>query len=275
MEFVLALLALIWFSFLLLVLAVLGLGWLLNRGRRGSAGGVMAAELLELLERLEARLERLEGLDKTERLERLDQTEQLQLLGLEARQRPETGAGSAGVGPPRLPPLALPKPSAPLPPSEPPAQGRSLARRLERGIENWTGRLGAAAVVAGVTFLLLHSAYRLEPAQRFLLTLLAAAALAGLSLWLARRPSWRELSEWIRSAAGAIVLLACAAAGGLPGLGLQWIDQPLPALAILLLGIGLNLLLAWRSRRQALAAAHLVFSLVPLAIVPPRRWPWP
>ncbi|MCP9841712.1 hypothetical protein KBY93_13890 [Synechococcus sp. J7-Johnson] len=269
MEFVLAVLALIWFTFLLLVLAVLGLGWLLNRGRRGSAGGVMAPELLERLERLEARLERLEGLGQTERLERLDQPERLQLLGLEPQQRPETGVGSAGVRPSRLPPLELPKPSVPPPPLEPPVLGRSLAKRLERGIENWTGRLGAAAVVAGVTFLLLHSAYRLEPAQRFLLTLLAAAALAGLSLWLARRPSWRELSEWIRSAAGAIVLLACAAAGGLPGLGLQWIDQPLPALAILLLGIGLNLLLAWRSRRQALAAAHLVFSLVPLAIVPP------
>ncbi len=272
MEFVLALLALIGFTILLLVLAVLGLGWLLNRGRRGSAGGVMAAELLERLERLEARLERLEGLkgfDQTERLERLDQTEPALLRELESRQRAETGVGSAGVRPPRLPPLASPTPSAPPPPPGSSVQGRSLAKRLESGIENWTGRLGAAAVVAGVTFLLLHSAYRLEPAQRFLLTLLAAGALAGLSLWLARRPSWRELSEWIRSAAGAIVLLACAAAGGLPGLGMQWIDQPLPALAMLLLGIGLNLLLAWRSRRQALAAAHLVFSLVPLAIVPP------
>ncbi|CAK6690550.1 hypothetical protein [Synechococcus sp. CBW1107] len=256
MEFLLALLALIGLTVLLLGLAVLGLGWLLNRSRQGSASGAIAQELLQRLDRLEARLERLE-----------------------ARQAPEAGVVSAGVRPPRVPsrPAGQPlrqkvmAPAPPLasPPPGAPPQNQAFAKRLEQSIENWTGRLGAAAMVAGVTFLLLHSAYRLEPAQRFLLTLLAAAALAGLSLWLARRPSWRELSDWIRSAAGAIALLACAAAGGLPGLGLQWIDQPLPALAILLLGIGLNLLLAWRSRRQALAAAHLVLSLVPLAIVPP------
>lgn len=258
MEFLLALLALIGLTVLLLGLAVLGLGWLLNRSRQGSASGAIAQELLQRLDRLEARLERLE-----------------------ARQAPEAGIVSAGVRPPRVPsrPAGQPlrqkvmAPAPPLasPPAGAPPQNQAFAKRLEQSIENWTGRLGAAAMVAGVTFLLLHSAYRLEPAQRFLLTLLAAAALAGLSLWLARRPSWRELSDWIRSAAGAIALLACAAAGGLPGLGLQWIDQPLPALAILLLGIGLNLLLAWRSRRQALAAAHLVLSLVPLAIVPDRK----
>ncbi len=252
MEFLLALLALTGLTLLLLVLllAVLGLGWLLNRSRRGNVSGAIAEELLQRLDRLEARLERLE-----------------------ARQAPGAGLVSASARPPRVPPppapsLASASPPAAAPPGPPP-RNPSFVKRLEQGIENWTGRLGAAAVVAGVTFLLLHSAYRLEPAQRFLLTLLAAAALAGLSLWLARRPSWRELSEWIRSAAGAIALLACAAAGGLPGLGLQWIDQPLPALAILLIGIGLNLLLAWRSRRQALAAAHVVLSLVPLAIVPP------
>ncbi|CAK6696325.1 hypothetical protein I1E95_00755 [Synechococcus sp. CBW1107] len=253
MEFLLALLALTGLTLLLLVLllAVLGLGWLLKRSQRGTIGGAIAEELLQRLDRLEARLERLEG--------------------LEVRQAPEGGLVSAGVRPPRVSPAPPPvsaSPPAPAP-SGAPSRNPSVVKRLEQGIENWTGRLGAAAVVAGVTFLLLHSAYRLEPAQRFLLTLLAAAALAGLSLWLARWPSWRELSEWIRSAAGAIALLACAAAGGLPGLGLQWIDQPLPALAILLLGIGLNLLLAWRSRRQALAAAHVVLSLVPLAIVPP------
>lgn len=249
MEFLLVLLALTGLT--LLLLAVLGLGCLLKRSQRGAFGGAIAEELLQRLDRLEARLERLER--------------------LEVRQAPKAGVVSAGVRPPRVSPEAPPvsaTPPAPAP-SGAPSRNPSFVKRLEQGIENWTGRLGAAAVVAGVTFLLLHSAYRLEPAQRFLLTLLAAAALAGLSLWLARRPSWRELSEWIRSAAGAITLLACAAAGGLPGLGLQWIDQPLPALVILLLGIGLNLLLAWRSRRQALAAAHVVFSLVPLAIVPP------
>ncbi|MCX5932625.1 MAG: hypothetical protein NTW83_12590, partial [Cyanobacteria bacterium] len=150
MEFVLALLALIGFTVLLLVLAVLGLGWLLNRSRRGSSSGAMAEELLQRLERLEARLERLEGLEglgQTERLERLDQTEPAQLRELEARQRAETGVGSAGVRPPRLPPLASPTSSAPPPSPEPAPQGRSLATRLEQGIENWTGRLGAAAVV--------------------------------------------------------------------------------------------------------------------------------
>ncbi|MBC1262118.1 hypothetical protein FQK07_12770 [Synechococcus sp. BSF8S] len=242
-EFVLTLLVLIGLTVLLPVVAVLGLGRLLSRSRRGSLRGAETDQLLQRLERLEARLDRLEGVE------------------LPVVERPEATLGSVGLAP-------APEPS-PAPSPVPSRRGPSFVRRLEQGVENWTGRLGAAAVVAGVTFLLLHSVYRLGPAQRFLLTLMAAAGLAGLSFWLARRPSWRDLSEWIRSAAGAITLLACAAAGGLPGLGLQWIQEPLPALALLLLGIGLNLLLAWRSRRQALAAAHLVLTLVPLAIVPP------
>jgi len=139
----------------------------------------------------------------------------------------------------------------------------------QRFIENWTGILGALVVVAGVTFVGIYTALQLAPVYRFLLTLGVAAALVAGSFALERREHWRKFGGWLRSAGAAIALFACAAAGGLPGLGLQWIDAPLPALGLLLAGIAANLFLAWSGGVQVLATLHVLLSLVPLAIVPP------
>ncbi len=129
--------------------------------------------------------------------------------------------------------------------------------------------LGAVVVVAGVTFVGIYTALRLAPFYRFLLTLGAAGALVAGSLALQRRENWRRFGGWLRSAGAAIALFACAAAGGLPGLGLQWVFAPLPALGLLLAGIAVNLLLAWSAGLQVMATLHVLLSLVPLAIVPP------
>ncbi len=246
---------------------------LLRRRARRTVQEAAQAAQAPLLERLNALEQRLVRLERRE-------------AGFRAGSEPPAGPGQRpvllpGELPPPAPPAprppepVIPEPVVPVPAGAGPAAATPAAprtggwRRLERGIENWTGRLGAAAVVAGVTFLLVHTAFRFDPFQRFLLTLALAAVLAGLAAWLERRRPWRELGQWLGAAAGAIALLGCAAAGGLPGLGLQWIREPAAALGVLLAGILLNLLLAWRARRQALAAFHLVVALLPLAIVPP------
>lgn len=143
-------------------------------------------------------------------------------------------------------------------------------QRLEQAfVENWTGILGAVVLVAGVTFLGIYTALRMEPLARFLMTLAGAGALGGLSLAARRRTDWQALAQWLQSSAAAVLLFACAAAGGLPGLGLQWLYAPLPALSLLLGGVAVNLTLAWLSRTQTFASLHVVLSLLPFAIVPP------
>lgn len=135
-------------------------------------------------------------------------------------------------------------------------------------IENWTGILGAVVVVAGMTFLGIYTALQLAPFYRFLMTIAVAGALVGASEFLRRRESWQALAQWVRSAGAAIFLFACAASGGLPGLGLQWIEAPTPALALLLLGLAVNLYLAWTAVTQRFASLHIILGLLPLTIVP-------
>jgi hypothetical protein len=183
-------------------------------------------------------------------------------------------------GPQEIAPEAVAAEAA-APPAEAPPPGPRPVERVvselkrrrheieQRFIENWTGILGALVVVAGVTFVGIYTALQLAPVYRFLLTLGVAGALVGGSLALERRESWRKFGGWLRSAGAAIALFACAAAGGLPGLGLQWIHAPLPALGLLLAGIAANLFLAWSGGVQVLATLHVLLSLVPLAIVPP------
>lgn len=153
-------------------------------------------------------------------------------------------------------------------PDEP---GAWAARRRDfeqRFMANWTGVLGAMVVVAGITFVGIYTAVRLPPFQRFLMTLAASGALLAASWLLGRRASWHALAGWVRSAGAAVLLLACAGAGGLPGLGLQWVADPWAALALLVVGIGANLALAAASA-QAASTLHVLLSLLPLAIVPP------
>ena len=126
-----------------------------------------------------------------------------------------------------------------LPPPRTPVTPSPLEEHLRRFehmfIENWTGILGTVVVVAGVTFIGIYTALRLPPFYRFLMMVGAAVALGAASTFLRRRESWWPLAEWVRSAAAAIFMFACAASGGLPGLGMQWIEASTPALELLLL----------------------------------------
>jgi len=174
---------------------------------------------------------------------------------------------------PKAPLARATAPAEAAPPPAPETERVSVlaVRRHEleqRFMENWTGILGAVVVVAGVTFVGIYTALRLEPFYRFLLTLAAGGVLVGASVVLGRKDNWRDFASWLRSAGAAIVLFACAAAGGLPGLGLQWIFVPLPALALLLAGIGANLYFAYAGGTQLFASLHVLLSLLPLALVP-------
>src|SRR5262245_23564408 len=142
-------------------------------------------------------------------------------------------------------------------------------RRFEQMFsENWTGVLGAVVLVAGVTFIGIYTALHLAPFYRFLMTVGAAGVLGSASIFLRRREVWRPLAEWVRSAAAAILLFACAASGGLQGLGLQWIDSATPAIELLLLGIAVNLYLSWTATAQTFGSLHVALSVLPLLIVP-------
>ncbi len=180
----------------------------------------------------------------------------------EARSQPEAQ--------PRLT-AALAPLATPVPPAAPRPSGANGGpwKRIERLlVENWSGLLGVLVVVAGVTFLTINAGLQLGPRERFLLTLLAGGGLALPSLLWGRRPRWRDLTDAMRSGGGALVLFACAASGGLPQLGLQWIEQPAPALALLAAGVAANLALAAIARTAAIASLHVAVSLVPLAIGP-------
>ncbi len=180
----------------------------------------------------------------------------------------------APAPPPQAPPASLPAGAPPRGPLQgsrrpPPVREALLWKRVEGLlVENWSGLLGVLVVVAGVTFVIINVGLQLDARQRFLLTLLAGAALALPSLVWGRQERWRDLTDGMRSGGGALVLFACAAAGGLPRLGLQWIDAAAPALALLAAGVVLNLALAAIARTPSTASLHVAVSLVPLAIGP-------
>jgi len=135
-------------------------------------------------------------------------------------------------------------------------------------IENWTGILGVVVLVAGVTFLAVSLALRLGPLARFLLVLLVALAMVLPSVLWGRRQRWRRLSLWMRSGGAALILFACVAAGGLPELGLRWLNDPLQALALVVMGMAINLAVATVARQQTTASLHVVVNLLPLLLIP-------
>ncbi len=183
----------------------------------------------------------------------------------EARSQPEVVAAGVATTAQRPPaPLAAPT-AAPRPRGATGGPWKRIERLL---VENWSGLLGVLVVVAGVTFLTINAGLQLGPRERFLLTLLAGGALALPSVLWGRRQRWQDLTDAMRSGGGALVLFACAAAGGLPQLGLQWIEAPAPALALLAAGVAANLALAAIARTAAIASLHVAVSLVPLAIGP-------
>lgn len=275
----------------LVALLLVGLiGLLLRRPRRDPLIGELQAQLIALERRIRALELTLQALAPPLLRERGERGERGELREREADPRAAASqpmAPQPGTPPAESPdantlqkPGVRPAPVTPVTPAPPQPQPRPMPApraatdddwwpQLGRlWSENWTGILGTAAVVAGVTFVAINLALRLDALQRFLLVSAAAAGLAVPSLLAGRRERWRDLCDWMRSGGGALFLFACTAAGGLPQLGLRWIEQPEPALALLSLGLAVNLAVAGIARTQTVAALHVVLSLIPLTIGP-------
>lgn len=171
-----------------------------------------------------------------------------------------------------------PAPTPPLPKYVSPAATNvkakpattSFWKKAERQfLENWTGILGAVIMVMGVAFLGGYAYLQMIPFHRFLLLVAFSALLMGLFSFLCRKPQWLKLALWLRSSAAAILLFACVGAGGFPAL--QWLTDPLAALALLCLGIAVNLYFGFIGGRQAVAAIHVLLSLAALTAAPPTQ----
>jgi len=133
-------------------------------------------------------------------------------------------------------------------------------------IENWTGILGAVIMVVGVGFLGVYAALNLSAFNRFLIITAFAGILGGLFYYLKKQDKWLKLALWLRSSAGAIFLFACLGSAVIPGL--QWINDPMYGLLILIAGILLNLYLGYVGGNQVFASLHVLLSLVALSIAP-------
>ena len=241
---------------------------------------LLAGWILQSLS-LERRLRRLER--RTASLSQRFFALSLWSEALEKRQAGEPWPGRSGIAPAEEPaalepvaPVAM-EPAALLPVPVPVAplrlaRGKGAAgpwKRIERLlVESWSGLLGVLVVVAGVTFVTINAGLQLGARERFLVTLLAGGLLALPSLLRGRSERWRDLTDGLRSGGGALVLFACAAAGGLPQLGLQWLEDPAAVLALLAMCVAVNLGLAAMARTATIASLHVAVSLVPLAIAP-------
>lgn len=153
-------------------------------------------------------------------------------------------------------------------PQAKPSTGRW--RQLETQLlKNWTGVLGVAAIVAGVAFVAISAISVMAPVLRFLVVEGICLAMVIPSLLVKSDSSFRSLTLWLRSGAGALHLFATAAAITWPGLGLQWVDSAGLALALLGSAIGINLLLAQIAPSAWLSATHVLISLVPITAAAP------
>lgn len=173
----------------------------------------------------------------------------------------------------------MPAPAAPTAPGAPAAEGlwepapraprvpnprwEGLREQLK---SNWTGVLGAVILVTGVAFFGVLASLYIGPEGRFALILAFAAATYAGSLWLARKPLWQSFATWLVAISGATALFATVGAGGIDGL--KFIANEYLALGVLLAGIGINLVFAFRTDVQQAAALHVVLSLCALAVAP-------
>ncbi len=161
---------------------------------------------------------------------------------------------------------ALPGASAMSTPDRPSEFGARWSRLERQLIENWTGILGSAVLVAGITFIGGYTGLLLSPFYRCLLIVGAAVALGAGGVVLGRGNNWKLLAQWLKSSAAAVFLFACFASSAVPGLA--WLSDLPSALGLLLVGVAVNLLLAFAAESQPFASLHVVLSLLPLGLIP-------
>lgn len=139
----------------------------------------------------------------------------------------------------------------------------NVARKLQ---ENWSGVLGTIVLTAGIGYLGTYSAFKVSPFVRYIIILAASAGLVGAHLFLRRREYWRNLSDFILSASGAVVMFANVGASSVQWL--KWIENDMLALIFVGLGIAYNLFLAIRARNWIYSAFHYAIGIFVLFFLP-------
>ncbi|MBU44272.1 MAG: hypothetical protein CMN76_13710 [Spirochaetaceae bacterium] len=182
--------------------------------------------------------------------------------GVSPLQRPEVGPrNKVGASHPSTAPESTATPAVQK--SDTPDWWKKLERSLA---ENWTGILGTLILVVGVGFLGVYAALNMGPFTRFLMVLGIAAALFAASLFLVRHNHWKPVAYWLRSGAGAVLLVACLGSALFPAM--QWIHDENLALAVILAGVAANLALSWWASSQAFASIHTVLAVATVLILP-------
>lgn len=140
-----------------------------------------------------------------------------------------------------------------------------FAKTIERKFsENWTGFIGTLLLILGVGFLSIYTALKMAPVYRFFMICTVSAGLAGGSLYLKRKGYWELLTHWTKSAAAGLFLFACVGAGGIPAI--KWIHSLPLALLFLILGISVNLVAGFLSRKEFFVSVHTFFGLLALSV---------
>lgn len=144
------------------------------------------------------------------------------------------------------------------------ATGWGWAERQLAG--NWTGILGAGAVVVGTGFFGIFAALMMPPFLRFLLVLAFAGVLGIASVILGRTPAWEALARWVRSAAAAVVLVACV--GGVLFTPMRWVTSDVGGVLLVSVGVAVNLAAGLLAGGEVFAALHVVLGLLAVGMLP-------
>ncbi|EQA34998.1 membrane protein, PF10101 family [Leptospira inadai serovar Lyme str. 10] len=224
-------------------------------------------ELKEKVRQLEDRINELESPSKPSLRERdrIPDEKPISIkesIALPAKERTSSEAQKKSVASIRE---SVPQES-PSSPKKNPVKSQTWEKVETIVAQNWTGILGTIILVMGVGFLAIYAALKVSPMIRFLMVLGIAAGLYAVSLYLLTKEFWKQISYWLKSASGAVVLFACVGAASLPGM--KWVGNEILALVIVLCGITINLSLAWFASLQRFASLHVVLSLLALAILP-------
>jgi hypothetical protein len=132
--------------------------------------------------------------------------------------------------------------------------------------ENWAGFFGVSILVLGITFGTVYLSFFASPFIRFLMLIGIGVGFLGAGQFFRSKPLWQELSGWLQSASGAIILFACIGTGYFQAL--HFYQAPIIGLYLLFTGLIYNLVLAYLASKETLACLHVVISLLALMIVP-------
>ncbi|WP_264512570.1 DUF2339 domain-containing protein [Flavobacterium sp. N1719] len=161
---------------------------------------------------------------------------------------------------------ARPVPYTPPTPPEPTALSLLLKKWESQFADNWTGILGTAIMVLGVGYLSIYTALKVSPLYRVMIIWAYAGLLMGSYFFLKKKVVWEKTGLWLRSAGASLFLFGCFGASQIPAL--QFIKQTKVGYGLLILGIGLNLWIGYRIKKQTFLSLHVVLSMLILCVIP-------